>query len=79
MHTEEKEMITVIEAKITGRDGIQLTTDRCPFCGRRHYHGSAGQPKGFEHRLAHCVKGGPSEGYYIRWGGAEIPEEYKAS
>lgn len=65
----------ILEAKITGRDGVQLTTEPCPFCGSRHYHGSARQPRGFEHRLAHCVKGGPTEGYYIRWGGAEIPKE----
>jgi hypothetical protein len=67
----------ILEAKITSPDGVQLTTEPCPFCGKRHYHGSAGETKGFEHRLAHCVKGGPMEGYYIRWGGAEISKEMK--
>jgi hypothetical protein len=43
----------ILEAKITVRDGVQLTTEKCP----------------------HCVKGAPVEGYYIRWGGAEIPKE----
>lgn len=55
----------IFEAKITGRDGIQLTTVAVnTFTGA-----------GFEHRLAHCLDGGPPGGYYIRWGGAEIPKE----
>jgi hypothetical protein len=63
--------LIVLEATITSRNGIQLTTAPCPHCGHQHFHGSGGNLKGFQHRLAHCLDGGPPGGYYIRWGGAE--------
>jgi len=34
------------------RDRELGPTDRCPFCGKQHWHG-----EGDGHRVAHCVKG----------------------
>jgi hypothetical protein len=38
------------------RCGCCLVINRCPFCGKRHVHGDAGDPgPGFHgHRLGHC-------------------------
>jgi predicted RNA-binding Zn-ribbon protein involved in translation (DUF1610 family) len=39
------------------RRGRQLVILKCPFCGRRHYHGDANKTgPDFGHRLAHCHK-----------------------
>ncbi len=47
-----------VEARL-GKDEM-LTIPKCPFCGKPHYHG-----KGYGHRSAHCVGGGPDEGYVL--------------
>ena len=49
------------------KDGISVTTEKCPFCGKKHQHGTGG--KDYEkrlkrvegisilgHRVAHCIK-----------------------
>jgi hypothetical protein len=36
---------------------------RCPFCGKKHYHGVANPG----HRLSHCVRGPDNPGYIIRF------------
>jgi hypothetical protein len=49
-----------------GKDNIQVTTETCPFCGRRHFHGTGRTDWGkrvwvvdgirtLHHRVAHCV------------------------
>lgn len=55
----------VLDCKV-GRDQVQVKTEKCPFCGRRHFHGAGrdyrGQVRTVEgisvlgHRVAHCVE-----------------------
>ena len=52
-----------------GKDNIRVTTETCPFCGERHYHGTGSTDWGehvwvvddirtLHHRCAHCVPKG---------------------
>jgi Meiotically Up-regulated Gene 113 (MUG113) protein len=55
----------VLDCKI-GRDQVQVKTEKCPFCGRRHFHGAGRDYRGhvttvegisvLGHRVAHCVE-----------------------
>jgi len=49
-----------------GKDNIQVTTETCPYCGRRHFHGTGSVDwekhvqvvdgiRTLNHRVAHCV------------------------
>ena len=34
-----------------------VTVERCPLCGRKHYHGGGDGPEpALGHRLAHCIQ-----------------------
>lgn len=49
-----------------GRNQVQVKTEKCPFCGRRHFHGAGRDYRGLVttvegisvlgHRVAHCVE-----------------------
>jgi hypothetical protein len=54
-----------------GHDDIAVTTEKCPFCGRKHHHGTGGKNwrghveiregrKTLGHRVAHCGERGIS-------------------
>jgi hypothetical protein len=55
----------VLDCKV-GRDQVQVRTEKCPFCGRKHFHGAGGDYRGhvttvegisvLGHRVAHCVE-----------------------
>ena len=48
--------IAPVLAVVCGRVAV-----RCPYCGRKHWHGTAGQAdteRDFGHRIAHCATGG---------------------
>lgn len=55
----------VLKSKVAD-DSITVTTEKCPFCGKRHYHGTGGvdyknhieRTEGIStlgHRVAHCT------------------------
>lgn len=49
-------------------DGVHLITDPCPYCGKRHTHGTGGpgRPVLWGHRVPHCAPMLPScYGQYI--------------
>lgn len=69
----------IVEVSLLRRRGTkQFVIERCPHCGKRHYHGAGpadAHPALFEgHRVAHCARGEDrfGVGYYLRWDGTEI-------
>jgi hypothetical protein len=45
---------------VLSKDGKQLLIS-CPYCGKKHYHGSAT----YGHRLSHCIGQPSNPGYTI--------------
>lgn len=55
--------IPVAPVELVGRQWVVL---RCPYCGRRHYHGAGGgaNPRDYlGHRVAHCTRPESGPGY----------------
>lgn len=61
-----KDKYLVLRCEVA-KDGIDIVTEKCPFCGKRHHHGTGGQDclshiESIEgiftlgHRVAHCIE-----------------------
>jgi len=72
----ERDDVVLEVVPLRGRAINQFVGTKCPFRGKRHYHGagrSGENPRDYEgYRVSHCVGGdGEGRGYRLRWKGEE--------